>query len=67
MKSLAWGSQFVLICLDLVLIETLDLDGQENLDNFKKLVSMIEKSQPRSRNLKFVSTPPSSPKNLDRD
>ncbi len=67
MKSLAWGSQFVLICLDLILIETLDLDGQENLDNFKKLVSMIEKSQPRSRNLKFVLTPPSSPKNLDRD
>ncbi len=43
------------------------LDGRENLDSFKKLVSTIEISQSRSRNLDFVSTRPKSPKSLDRD
>ncbi len=44
-----------------------NFDGWENLDNFKKLVSTIEKSQSRSRNLDFVTTPLSSPKSLNRD
>ena len=43
------------------------LDGRENLDSFKKLVSTIEISRSRSRNLDFVSTRPKSPKSLDRD
>ncbi len=43
------------------------LDSQENLDTFKKLVSTIKISRSRSRNLDFVSTPPSSPKSLDRE
>ncbi len=43
------------------------LDGRENLDSFKKLVSTIEISRSRSRYHNFVSTPPSSPKSLDRD
>ncbi len=43
------------------------LDDRENLDSFKKLVSMIEKSRSRWRNLNFVSTPPSGPKSLDWD
>ncbi len=42
-------------------------DGWENLDTFKKLVSSIEKSRSRLRNLDFVSTPLFSPKSLDRD
>jgi hypothetical protein len=48
----------VSICLDVISIETLDhdlgrvgLDGRENLDKFKKLVLMIEKSRSRSRSL----------------
>ena len=53
----------VSICLDVVSIETLDLnakkrvslDGRENLDSFKKLVSTIEISWSRSRNLDLVS------------
>ncbi len=43
------------------------LNSRENLDTFKILVSTIEKSQLRSRNLDFVSTPPSSLKSLNRD
>ena len=43
------------------------LDGRENLDSFKKLVSTIEISRSRSRYLDFVSTRPKSPKSLDRD
>ena len=43
------------------------LDGRKNLDSFKKLVSTIEISRSRSRNLDFVSTRPKSPKSLDRD
>ena len=46
------------------------LDGRKNLDSFKKLVSTIEISRSRSRNLDFVSTrpkSPKSPKSLDRD
>ncbi len=43
------------------------LDGRENLDSFKKLVSTIEISRSRLRNLDFVSTRPKSPKSLDRD
>jgi hypothetical protein len=43
------------------------LDSRENLDTFKILVSTIEKSRSRSRNLDFVLTPPSSLKSLDRD
>ncbi len=43
----------ILVCLDCVLIESLDLD------TFKKLVL--------SRSLNFVSTPPSSPNSLNRD
>ncbi len=43
------------------------LDSRENLDTFIKLVSTIEISRSRLRNLDFVSTPPSSPKSLDRD
>ena len=43
------------------------LDGRENLDSLKKLVSTIEISRSRSRNLDFVSTHPKSPKSLDRD
>ncbi len=43
------------------------LDGRENLDSFKKLVSTIEISQSRSRNLDFVLTAPSRSKYLDRD
>ena len=54
-----WLALGVLICLDRVSIETLDLD------TFKKLVLTIEIF--RSTNLDFVSTPPSSPKSLDRD
>ncbi len=38
--------------------QKVSLDGRENLDSFKKLVSTIEKTQ--SRYLDFVSTPPSS-------
>ena len=73
----------VSICLNMVSIETLDLDtekksvstveifdGRENLDSFKKLVSTIEISRSRSRYLDFVSTrpkSPKSPKSLDRD
>ncbi len=48
-------------------LQKVSLDSWENLDNFKKLVSTIEISQSRSRNLNFVSTPPSSPKSLNRD
>jgi hypothetical protein len=40
--------------------QKLSLDCQENLNTFKKLVSMIE-------NLYFVSTPPSIPKSLYQD
>ena len=40
------------------------LDGRENIDSFKKLVSTIEISRSRLRNLDFVST---RPKSLDRD
>ncbi len=47
--------------------QRVSLDGQENLDNFKKLVLTIEKSWSRLRNLDFVSTPPSSFKSLDQD
>jgi hypothetical protein len=47
--------------------QKVSLDSLENLDSFKKLVSTIEKSGSRSRNLNFVTTPPSSPKSLDRD
>ena len=43
------------------------LDGRKNLDSFKKLVSTIEISRSRSRNLDFVSTRRKSPKSLDRD
>ena len=43
------------------------LDGQKNLDSFKQLVSTIEISRSRLRNLDFVSTRPKSPKSLDRD
>ncbi len=43
------------------------LDSRENLDSFKKLVSTIEISRLRSRNLDFVSTRTKSPKSLDRD
>jgi hypothetical protein len=43
------------------------LDSRENLNTFKKLVSTIKIYRLRSRNLDFVSTPPSSPKSLDRD
>ncbi len=43
------------------------LDGRENFDSFKKLVSTIEISRPRSRYLDLVSTLPSSHKSLDRD
>jgi hypothetical protein len=43
------------------------LDGRENLDSFKKLVSTMEISRSRLRNLDFVSTRPKSPKSLDRD
>ena len=43
------------------------LDGRENLDSLKKLVSTIKISRSRSRNLDFVSTRPKSPKSLDRD
>ena len=43
------------------------LDGRKNLDSFKMLVSTIEISRSRSRNLDFVSTRPKSPKSLDRD
>ncbi len=35
--------------------KSISLDGRENLDSFKKLVSTIEKSQSRSRFLDFVS------------
>jgi hypothetical protein len=45
--------------------KSISLDVMDNLDGFQKLVSTIEIS--RSRNLDFVSTPPSSPKSLDRD
>ena len=51
----------VSICLDVVSIETLDLDTE------KKSVSTVEISRSRSRNLDFVSTPPSSLKSLDQD
>ena len=47
--------------------KNISLDGRENLDGFQKLVSTIEKSRSRSRNLDFVSTRPKSPKSLDRD
>ena len=72
-------SMGVSICLDVVSINTLDrnsrcqhwkkvgLDSGENLDTFKILVSTIEKSRSSSRNLDFVSTPPSSLKSLDWD
>jgi hypothetical protein len=46
------------------------LDVMDNLDGFQKLVSTIEISRSRSRNLDFVSTRPKSPKSLkslDRD
>ena len=43
------------------------LDGRENIDSFKKLVSTIEISRSRLRSLNFVSTPPSRSKYLDRD
>ena len=43
------------------------LNSWENLDNFKKFVLTVEKSQSRWRNLDFVSTPPSSLKSLDQD
>ncbi len=39
----------------------------DNLDGFQKLVSTIEISRSRLRNLDFVSTHPKSPKSLDRD
>jgi hypothetical protein len=55
-KKLSLG---VSIRLNVVSIETLDLDTG------KKLVSTIEKSWLRSRNLDFVLTPASSPKSLD--
>ena len=47
--------------------KSISLDGRENLDSFKKLVSTIEKSRSRSRYLDFVSTSPSRSKYLDRD
>ncbi len=43
------------------------LDSQENLDNFKKLVSTIEKSRSTSRNLNFILKPPFSLKSFNRD
>ncbi len=51
----------VSICLDVVLIETLDPNTE------KKLASTIKILQSRLRNLDFVSTPPSSTKNFDRE
>ncbi len=39
----------------------------DNLDGFQKLVSTIEISRSRLRNLDFVLTHPKSPKSLDRD
>ena len=47
--------------------KSISLDVMDNLDGFQKLVSTIEKSRSRSRNLDFVSTRPKSPKSLDRD
>ncbi len=58
----------VSICLDLVSIETLNLDKKKTDHNtFKILVSTIENSRSRSINLDFALTPPSSLKSLDRD
>ncbi len=54
-------SMGVSISLDVVSIETLDLDV------VKEWVSMIEISRSRSRLLNFVSTTMSRPKSLDRD
>ncbi len=59
-----WFLKFILtlgvsICLDVVSIETrqkrVSLDGRENLDSFKKLVSTIKISGSRTRNLDLVS------------
>ncbi len=47
--------------------KTVSLDGRENLDRLKKLVSTIEISQSRLRNIDFVSTSPSRYKYLDQD
>ncbi len=47
--------------------KSISLDVMDNLNGFQKLVSTIEKSWSRSRNLDFVSTRPKSPKSLDRD
>ncbi len=38
-----------------------------HISSYKKLVSTVEISWPRLRNLNFVSTPLSSPKSLDQD
>jgi hypothetical protein len=45
--------------------QKVSLDGRENLESFKKLVSTIEKTQ--SRYLDFVLTPPSSLKSCNQD
>ncbi len=47
--------------------KSISLDGRENLDSFKKLVSTIEKSQSRSRFLDFVSMRLAKPVLFSRD
>ncbi len=55
-------------CLDVVLIETLNIDTVKKLVSTIKKISTISKSLGRqSRNLDFVSTPPSRSKYLDQD
>jgi hypothetical protein len=60
----------VSICLNVVSIETLNLNtGKKQVLAVKKILT-ISKSlsrRSRSRNLNFILTPPSSPKSLDQD
>ncbi len=58
----------VSICLDVVLIETLDLDVVKEWVSTVEKISTASKSKSwRSRYLNFVSTSMSRPKNLDQD
>ncbi len=58
----------VSIFLDVVSIETLDLDTEKKSVSTWWIISTVFKSKSRRlRNLDFVSTHPKSPKSLDRD